>query len=390
VTSLLKKEREFAKKNRTVKQKICSSKTKNKKSQKYVIISTYPQEGSKNIGDNLITTSLIEAIKKIKGNNVSFEVILRTDTKENFLKKSKDADAVIFACLGIRNNIYETYPYIESVLKSKLPFAVVSAGTALDIALENKNIFSSVSNETKSLLKKIDNRSVFFSTRGYLTQFFCENIGLRKSHFTGDIAFYDDRFSGEKFSSINKIKKIAISDPHRAILYLNSIKNLYDGLKSIFPNAKIEILLHGINPVIENFSKNENIKYIRIYENKNSGLNLYDKYDLHIGYRVHGHVSALVRRKPSYLLEQDGRGCDYGLSLNRKISVLHPIKREKNLTKILKKLYLFSSGINFLKTEENVSISPVSQILSIVNEDRKNSFVKFKGLENQIIKINRS
>ena len=34
----------------------------------------------------------------------------------------------------------------------------------------------------------------------------------------------------------------------------------------------------------------------------------YDESDIHIGYRVHGHLRFLAARKPSVLLEEDGRG----------------------------------------------------------------------------------
>ena len=45
-------------------------------------------------------------------------------------------------------------------------------------------------------------------------------------------------------------------------------------------------------------------------------LSVYDDCDLHVGYRVHGHLYFLSRRKPSLLLEEDGRGYSLSRSLN--------------------------------------------------------------------------
>ena len=43
-----------------------------------------------------------------------------------------------------------------------------------------------------------------------------------------------------------------------------------------------------------------------------TNLDVYDDMDLHIGYRLHGHISFLRRRKPSVLLVEDARS--YGLA----------------------------------------------------------------------------
>ena len=37
-------------------------------------------------------------------------------------------------------------------------------------------------------------------------------------------------------------------------------------------------------------------------------ISFYKEFDLHIGYRVHGHLDFLSRRKPSLLINEDGRG----------------------------------------------------------------------------------
>jgi hypothetical protein len=354
---------------------------------KYTIISTYPEKGSQNIGDGLISKSTINAIKLAKGENCNIQVIWRAADWADVKEKILDSDAIIFACLAIRKNMGdEIYPYLQKLLDSGIPLGAISSGTELPIHNNDKHIFSEFTEKDKRQLQQLNQNALFFTTRGYLSQSFCRSLGLDNVSHSGDIAFWDPRFSKRKFGSNHKIKTIAISDPHKSILYLDSVKSLIKGLKNDFPNAELIFILHGINPVIENFCKKTNLRYEKIFLNKENGLEIYDSVDLHVGYRVHAHVSTLNRRRPSYLLEQDGRGCDYGLTIEKKITVasflptMKPILNMKNLIK-------FMLGKKILNGRK-VSTSPVYQILAMINEDLNLDFVKFKGLERQILEFN--
>jgi polysaccharide pyruvyl transferase WcaK-like protein len=44
-------------------------------------------------------------------------------------------------------------------------------------------------------------------------------------------------------------------------------------------------------------------------------LELYGQVDLHVGYRVHAHLCALSRRRPSLLIAEDGRGRGQAVTL---------------------------------------------------------------------------
>jgi polysaccharide pyruvyl transferase WcaK-like protein len=44
-------------------------------------------------------------------------------------------------------------------------------------------------------------------------------------------------------------------------------------------------------------------------------LKLYGQVDLHVGYRVHAHLCALSRRRPSLLIAEDGRGRGQAVTL---------------------------------------------------------------------------
>src|SRR5690606_35139314 len=153
--------------------------------------------------------------------------------------------------------------------------------------------------------------------RGYLTQSLLTEVGVN-SVFAGDVAFYEPRFDGRTFRAMEQVSRIAVSDPHYSPEYKDSFLYLIASLRRLLPGAEIDLLIHGKNEEVLPMAEEAGIRAIEIY--KEGGLNHYDDYDLHAGYRIHGHVSALSRRIPSYLLEQDDRGTDYGATFSRRIS----------------------------------------------------------------------
>jgi len=346
---------------------------------KIVIVSTYPENGSKNIGDRLITNKLKAVVSSF--GDYDFSIIWRAAPWDSVKEEILSCDHIFFACLAIRRNMHlNEYPYFEKIIDSGVPFSIISAGTNLGVNYLN-TVFDDTSKASVLLLKRANESAVVSTTRGYLSQEFCRNQKLDHFNFSGDIAFFDNSFHNKKFVKNLPIKKIVVSDPHRSQIYENVFDRLVSGLKSDFPDSELVVAMHGVNPEIEFYCNENGIDFIDIYKFPDSGLNIYDSADLHVGFRVHAHVSALTRRKYSYLLEQDGRGCDYGLTIERKISVpCYPSLYSKLTVKALIKRLL---GKN-LPISGPVSISPAEQLLAIINADRQQGFEKFVGLERQI------
>lgn len=345
---------------------------------KYTIVSTFPAHGSQNIGDALITKATKDLIRSVKGEDVCFNIVWRAEKWENIEKGVLESDAVIFACLAIRENMESnTYPFINQIISSNIPYAILSAGTSLNI--NELEYPLKLRDDSIKFLKKLSDKALIFTTRGLLTQQFCLDNNLNNSIFTGDIAFHDSRFENRKFSKLSEVKRIVISDPHYSNLYLDGFIQLIRNISTLFPQATIAIHIHGKNPIIENYCKTHNVNYQLIYEDIEGGLDLYDDYDLHVGFRVHGHVSMLKRRKPSYLLEQDGRGHDYGLSLNVNSSYpcFNPIMSQASkINKVLTKF--------FPKNYSMEHVYSVNIITTMIKEDINSDFAKFLCLEDQI------
>jgi hypothetical protein len=349
---------------------------------KYLIISTYPKSGSQNVGDKLIETSTIAAFTS-QEKDAEFRVVWREEKSDQVEPSLEWCDAVVFACFAIRPKMNKIYPLIDILLKSQKPIIVISAGTSLNITSRSgvKSEFNSQSLET---LRKIEKQCILFSTRGRLSQFFCEINDLKKSVYTGDVAFFDKRFNLRKFER-KKIERNIVSDPHREDLYFNHTELLINGLHERFPNADIAFAIHGNNsPGFIQIAKKHSLVVHECFKDPEVGLDVYDTCDLHVGFRVHGHVSALKRRKYSYLLEQDGRGVDYGLSLSPKISV--PAFSVTAAPSRVRRLF---RHLPFITTKVNpyVPASSVAQILSLLDRDIATEFSSFMNLEAEIVEI---
>jgi len=346
-----------------------------------VIISTYPEFGSQNIGDQLITDALIANITKIAKNKkieIRIKVIFRADHWDNVKETIRNSDFIVFACLAIRPKMStHEYPYLNKIIRMNKSFGVISAGTDLPVHQKSRDMYKIFTKETMLLLKDINKKARFFSTRGVLTQSFCNFVDLNNSFFAGDIAFYAENNADKNFKRNDDIKNISISSPHRPEIYTDSLTTLVLGIKRLFPNASLKLIQHGKSDFFNSFCKNNNIELVEAYKDKHKGLSTYDDTDLHVGFRVHAHVSSLKRKIPSYLLEQDGRGADYGLTLNAKCSVPNYSESIDFTDKVLRRLKI-------KKHPKTVSAMPANLILSMIEADMHDSFTKFCYLEEQV------
>lgn len=352
------------------------------------IISTYPEKGSMNIGDALIANSVQNILFDECGDEtqLSCNTVWRADEWENVKNIIERSDLIVFACLAIRNNLKgDIYPYIEEIISLNKNVLVLSAGTSLGHSSSGYRL--RCRGDDLAVLKWLNDNSLAFSTRAVLSQLFCEENYLDNATHSGDIAFYDKRFDERRFSKINKVSRIVVSDPHREKLFLPVFYKLVEELRRVFPGASIDVNLHSRNDLIKRQGEEAGLRVNEIYRNPESGLDSYDQYDLHVGFRVHGHVSMLKRRRPSYLIEQDGRGRDYGLTLNRRMSVeavIQTIEEEGPAKGLIKKV------LNKKTKKKVVSLACVDEIMAMISSDYKTGFIKFSGFEDEILDYNRN
>lgn len=338
------------------------------------IVSTYRNRGTRNIGDRLIAHSLRKILDDNYGKELSVSTVFRAAEWDEVEPELSKADHIIFACVPIRSKFEERIiPYARRIINGSTPYSVLAAGTDMPVK-DDGNFLTSIDEESITIVRELGRGAKKFTTRGILSQAFCHGIGIENSVYEGDVAFYYPETYGLDFTAPSKISRIVISDPHRTPSYLESLKCLIDGAAELLPKAKVTVALHGQNDETEKFCRENGIDVESIYKEPDNGLSIYDRCDLHVGYRVHAHVSALSRRVPSYLLEQDGRGADYGLSLSRKVSVPHFLQRfHKSET----------------STNPRGSTAAPQQILSIIAHDMTTEFDRFRSFGIELEQISR-
>lgn len=176
-------------------------------------------------------------------------------------------------------------------------------------------------------LHKVHSNGQPSSCRDYLTQEIFERNGF-PALMTGGPAWYNPDYQNKPFKP-PRIKTLAFSFPEKVQWYRQAI-DIVKMLKELLPGVRIICTFHrghdkkhassrraaGLKTSYKTLVKilgSENVVDLAYYLDK--GLELYQNCQLHIGYRVHGHISFLSQQKPSFLLEVDGRGRGFSESV---------------------------------------------------------------------------
>ncbi len=361
------------------------------------IISTYPSHGSKNIGDRLIEESTKKILYDVLGVS-DFHTIWREDIKNN-VSLINQSSIMVFACLAIRNDMFpRIYSMPESISDITIPLLVISAGTSLshsEIVSCELGSDASFDKATISGIRAIRSKSIGFSCRGEVTFNVLNQMQINDIAMIGDVAFYEPRFDEQRFKKINSIRKIAVSTPHYPKIYKEHFFDLLFSLRQEFPKSEIHVIVHGTSDWL--FSKNLekfNCEIHDIYMKDLDSLDIYSEMDIHIGYRIHAHVSALKRRIPSYLFAIDGRGVDYCRTLRTGTTVKawkicnDPIAKIENLAKS----FIRNSLLGRKSKQEKFLIKPnyhaTKYLVNLVKRDADEGFHRFIGYESNILTIN--
>jgi len=130
------------------------------------------------------------------------------------------------------------------------------------------------------------------------------------SKFFGDLVLFDSDYTNR--SQIpKKIRNIAFSVQHhpkyneQAISFLSNLRTLFN------EQVKFFVTFHSEPNMVTNyFEKNTshlyNVEYVNLCGEAEK-LDFYNNIDLHVGYRLHGHISFLRRKKPTILMAEDVR-----------------------------------------------------------------------------------
>lgn len=277
----------------------------------YIGLSTFPQEKSGNVGDQLITEAAIQLFKKEK-KDFQIEVLYRGEDLTSRLHRINNAEAIILFGFPVRTKkiIPKVYKLTENLDFIKPPIIPLGASYNFFPGYKQLLKYENINDDAKRFIDYIvpncPNNEISVRTKwvGELLN----NHGY-KTILTGDPAWYDLDFIGTKFHKPHNINQLVFTPPHNE-LYFSQAKALLKKLTNMFPDAKKIISFHSalttLDKKIRDVGILENWK-IKYTSHETINIEFYKESDLHVGYRKHGHLAHLRWRIPSIVLAEDSR-----------------------------------------------------------------------------------
>lgn len=274
----------------------------------------------KNVGDYLIGArgrALLKAHVDTDLVNMSRFSLMRED-----IDKMNQARAVIL-CGGpaLKDDIFPNV-YPEFLAELKVPVVPLGLGwSGRPVGKPETFAFNDIS---KQILTQIHSKIPVSSCRDHLTHGILNRYSFNNL-MTGCPAWYDLEVVDAGFTFNPDIKRLVFSTPATVTQESMQVMRL---VAKRFPKAdKICSFHRGILP--DRYTHwRQSLRYSAMaayavaigYKVVDTSyalekIDFYKDCDLHIGYRVHAHILFLSRRKPSFLINEDGRGQGQAKSL---------------------------------------------------------------------------
>lgn len=346
----------------------------------------------KNIGDFLITYRCERLLNEIRPDRELIKIPNWEPLDKHLDLINNSKGIIIFGGPGYQMNMYPgVYKLVSNLDEIKVPIIPMGLGWK-GVPGDNLTLKKYKFNQSSlRLLKKMEENTAL-SCRDYYTQKALRNNGIKNVKMTGCPVWYDIDSIGKEMTLPKEVNKVVYT-PAQSKIFKNQSVEIMKVLKSKFPNAQIYCSFHrGIDKKDE-FTHDWEIENTTYLANKAKEIGLipvdtsfnldkisfYDECDLHVGYRVHGHIYFLSKRKPSILLHEDGRGRGVSESLNvlgvdgftrTNIGVIGEKINNKFINKVLNKL-----GYNIKENKEAVNI-----LSRYIDEEVENNFIRFAGV----------
>ena len=289
---------------------------------------TLLMRAKKNIGDFLIFDKAHKLLSFYKKNE-EHVVYNAWEPLDDYIDAINDTKAIIICGgPGIKKNFYPSiYPLTKNIDEIKVPIILFGTGWSELPGTDNDIKNYEFSNASLNALKKISSSFNFISCRDYNTVKILSNNGFTNAIMTGGPAWYDIRHISKPFIIPKTIEKIVFTPAQNEIYYQQTVE-IMEMLRTTFPNATLYCSFHRGLLEDEFTSKKEafrlnNLQKVGLklgfkivnaaYDLEN--IKFYERCDLHVGYRLHGHINFLSLRKPSFLLHEDSRGRGFSEAL---------------------------------------------------------------------------
>ncbi len=241
-------------------------------------------------------------------------------------------------------------------------------------------------------LKWISHNTEYVGCRDYMTLEVLKRNGIPNALMTGCPVWYDLSSIGKKVRAPKSVKKLVFTPTQGHRLLQQSI-DVMALLSDRFPAAvRYCSFHHGIasdgrflspdqesnNKRLASAAKRQGYKVVdAAFDLKK--IEFYKTCDLHVGYRVHAHLDFLSRRRPSFLIHEDGRG--RGVSQALSAPGVDGFNRTW-LSSMTSPLHL--DRLTKLVAKADMHIQPdadaATQLRMLIDQEVDNGFARFSGV----------
>ena len=285
----------------------------------YTILSTFPAHASGNVGDKLLEQQAQSLIEKETGVS-EFNVAFRGRDFSATVDQLNASDAIILPAFAIREPIHpNTYALTENLDEIEPPIIPLAANWSHYPGDEIGNENLQYQPETISFIRRLDEQPALdrLTTRDTYTKQILERHGFNEVTLVGDLGWYHEEYMGTSMRVPNSIDHVVMTTPHNPH-FLDQAEALMDMLGDEFPDATLTCSFHSSlsqsDKKLRTLAEERGFKIV-LASHDTDNIAFYDECDLHVGYRLHGHLCFLRRRLPSVLIGEDGRGNGFNATL---------------------------------------------------------------------------
>ncbi|MCP0913853.1 polysaccharide pyruvyl transferase family protein [Legionella sp. 27cVA30] len=269
-----------------------------------ILLTTYPAHKSRNVGDALIAHS---AMRLIKARNPQFAplTLFREASLENY--DQGQIKNIIAPGFSISPSTYPDLYRLYNNLENMPAFFPIGCS----FQNVSPTAFTTVEYDKKTLevLNFLTAKFGPLPCRDQLIVNMLNRFNV-PAVYSGDLALFDEEYLHKPFIPPSPIRSIVMTLQHHPKYQEQSLRLLHL-IRQIFPQADLFVSMHSKPNPMMNFiaEEAEKIGYSTLRLSGNvDNLDQYNPMDLHIGYRLHGHIAFLRKRKASILLVEDARG----------------------------------------------------------------------------------
>lgn len=218
---------------------------------------------------------------------------------------------------GIGRRIYPILPILDRIKIPIISFGLGWKGIPGDDYDLEHYWFPSY---TKPLFDRLQNDFKYVGCRDELTCRILAKYGVDNAFMTGCPAWYDPDYFDKDLVIPSQISQVLFTPAEQPVFSEQSTA-VMQTVRELFPDQRIVCSFHrGWTTDQYTPSKNaENAFRLKAEAEKLGmqawdvsgsveGMLKYDRFDIHVGYRLHAHLKMLSMRKPSFLITEDGRG----------------------------------------------------------------------------------